>query len=169
MINGSLLPYREVCPRGKGCRAFSLVEVVLALAICGLALVVMLGLLSEGLAGDMDSREQIQAANLASLIVTPRRFSPTNTFSTDPYKGTNILLPPLNQAYPATATTNWVNSSGQVVTSLAQADYTLSYQVGTNAANPNVALIYLRFTWPPGANTNIAEGHYEQTTQILMP
>ena len=161
MRNESLLRSREACYRWKGCRAFSLVEVVLALGICVFALVAMLGLLSTGLSVGQDSREQLQAANLATLLVSERRNSPTNTYA-------NVLLPSLNQALPTTPVTTYVDSSGHF-TSQALADYQLSYQVGTNVTAPNVGLIHLRFTWPPGANPTTAEGKYELTTQVLMP
>ena len=142
-------------------RAFSLVEVVIALGVCTFVLFPMMSLLSNGLRLENDSRQQMQAADLATLLVTERRDAPTNTLS-------SAILPSLSQACPATAVTAWVNFAGST-TSQAQAAFQLSYQVGTNSTNPTVGMIHLLFTWPPGANPSTAPGRYEMTTQVLMP
>jgi Tfp pilus assembly protein PilV len=145
--------------------AFSLVEVVIALAISVFVLISMLGLLSEGLSVGQDSRQQMQAADLAALIVSARRASPINATISQPTG--NVLLPPLNQALPATPVTTWINFAGQTTTQ-ANAAFRVSYQVGTNATAPGVGLISLRLTWPPGANPSVAKDQYEMTTQVLM-
>ena len=151
----------------RGAGAFSLVEVVIALAISVFVLVSMLGLLSEGLSVGQDSRQQMQAADLAAMIVSARRASPTNTTITQSAGTGNVLLPPLNQALPAMPVTAWINFAGQATTQ-ANAAFRVSYQVGTNAAAPGVGLISLRLTWPPGANPSVAKNQYEMTTQVLM-
>ena len=142
-------------------RAFSLVEVVLALGICVFSLITMLGLLSMGLNLNHDSRQVMRAADLATLLASERRDSPTNTLA-------NIVLPTLAQTYPANPVTAFVNFAGQSTTQ-SHAAFQLSYQVGTNSIVPGIGFIYMRFTWPPGANPNTAEGQYELTTQVLMP
>ncbi len=148
--------------RKARCSAFSLVEVVIALGVCTFVLFPMISLLSNGLRLENDSRQQMQAADLATLLVTERRDAPTNTLS-------SAILPSLDQAYPATAATALVNFAGSTTTSQAQAAFQLSYQVGTNSTNPSVGMIHLLFTWPPGAAPSTAPGRYEMTTQVLMP
>ena len=152
---------RRVHSRRIGRRAFSLIEVVLALAICVFALLTMMGLLSIGLNLNQDSRQQMQAADLATLLVSERRDSPTNTLA-------NVILPSVAQTYPLTPVTDFVNFAGQHTTS-SQAAFQLSYQVGTNKIVQGIGLISLRLTWPPAADPKTAEGEYELTTQVLMP
>ena len=53
--------------------AFSLVEVALALAICSFAIIALLSLFTVGLHDSQESGEKIEAANLASLILSARR------------------------------------------------------------------------------------------------
>jgi Tfp pilus assembly protein PilV len=142
-------------------RAFSLVEVVIALGICLLALIPMMALLSNGLCLDQDSRQQMQAADLATLLIAERRNAPTNVLN-------SAILPTLNQTYPATAVTAWIDFAGSP-SSQSAAAFRLSYQVGTNATDSGVGMIHLLFTWPPGADPGTASGRYELTTQVLMP
>jgi len=144
-----------------GCRAFSLVEVVMALGICVFALIPMMGLLSAGLIVDQDSRQQMQAADLATLLVTERRDGPTNVLN-------SAILPALNQAYPQNAVTAWVDFAGSS-SSQSGAAFRLSYQVGMDPADSGMGLIHVLFTWPPGADPSTAPGRYEMTTQVLMP
>ncbi len=146
---------------GRSKRAFSLIEVVLALGVCVFSLVAMLGLLSVGLGVGRDSRGEMQAANIAAQLVGIRRSCPTNVLS-------GGLLPPLNQPLSATPVSAWVDSVGNV-TNQGAAAYQVSYQVGTNAAAPSTALIHLRFTWPAAADPRKAAGQYEVTTQVRMP
>ena len=147
--------------RGKGTRAFSLIEVVLALGLCTFALISMVGLLSSGMRVGRDSRQQMQAANIAALLVSVRRHSPTNNLP-------NLLLPPLNRTLSDSPATVWVDAEGNVAKQT-EASYRLNYQVGTNTVAANVALIHLRLSWPPAADPGKAAGQYELTTQVSMP
>ncbi len=147
--------------RAAGCRAFSLIEVVIALGVCMLALFPMMSLLSNGLRLDLDSRQQMQAADLATLLVTERRDAPTNTL-------TSAILPSLDQTYPTSPVTTWVDFAGSSSPESAAA-FRLSYQVGTNSVNSSIGLIHVLLTWPPGADPSTAPGRYEMTTQVLMP
>ena len=161
MKKKSSLKRGKLFPRTTGSQAFSLVEVVIALGICTIALFPMMSLLSNGMRLDQDARQQMQAADLATLLVTERRDAPTNTLS-------NAVLPSLDQAYPATAVTKWVDFAGSSA-SESGAAFRLSYQVGTNSVNSSIGQIHLLFTWPPAADPGTAPGRYELTTQVLMP
>jgi uncharacterized protein (TIGR02598 family) len=157
------LPASKTADRGRqNVKAFSLVEVVLALAVCSFALVVLMGMLSVGLTSGKESKEELQAANLASLVVSQRRNAPTNTLSA-------AVLPSLNQPLPVVPATTYVDLAGQKNATAAGSAFQISYRAGTNAASPGVALVYLRFTWPPQAPAATAPGRYELATQVLMP
>lgn len=145
-------------------RAFSLVEVVLALGICTFVLVALLGLFSTGLRDSRESEEQVQAANLASQIIATRVASPTND--------TNLT----HFAIPASRLTNaygdiFPAAGGQVGLdgrTNSPAAYRIVCRAGTNAATgPRVAQVYLMLSWPPAAPLTNAAGRYE--TLVYVP
>src|ERR1700744_5329447 len=109
-----------------GVKAFSLVEVVLALSICAFVLITMLGLLGTGLQSSKDSEDQIQAANLASLLVSTCMACPTNTpanFAIPTTALTNVY----GNAYPGG--TNYIGVDGYL-TNAANAAYVITCQAG---------------------------------------
>ncbi|HEY8966507.1 MAG TPA: prepilin-type N-terminal cleavage/methylation domain-containing protein, partial [Candidatus Methylacidiphilales bacterium] len=77
--------------RRRSTRAFSLIEVLLALGIISFAMVALIGLFALGLKTNKESADQIEAANIASLLLSTLRAIPTN-----PPPG--FALPALNQA-----------------------------------------------------------------------
>jgi type II secretory pathway pseudopilin PulG len=154
-------------------RAFSLVEVVIAIGVFSFAVVAIMGLLMSGLRSNQVSEEEIQAAHLASLLVSVRESSPTN----DTVISTNLP----HFAIPAAALTNaytplysvtqpaYVGLDGQTTTAAAAA-YRLVCSAGTNlVTGPNMAQLYVLLSWPPqAAATNAATEHYELITQIPL-
>ncbi|HEY8966749.1 MAG TPA: hypothetical protein VIM58_09910, partial [Candidatus Methylacidiphilales bacterium] len=67
---------RHPFSRAEAISAFSLVEVMIALAIGVFVLVGIMGLFTAGLQTNHQSEAEIQAANLASLILSSRRAAP---------------------------------------------------------------------------------------------
>jgi len=148
--------------------AFSLVEVVMALGITSFALMAMLGLFTTGVKTSSESEKQIQAANLASMLISVRQNSSTNAIS-------NFAIPPLNvpyrKAYSSGNTlTNYVDATGTLTTA-ANAAYTISCMVGTNSPyGSKIAQVYLMLTWPARADPAGQQvGRYELTTFIPLP
>jgi type II secretory pathway pseudopilin PulG len=148
-----------------GRRAFTLIEVVLALAVISFALIAILGLFSLGLKTNAESSDQIRAANLASLLVAVRRGTPTNTI-------TGFALPPLN--IPATNTV-LVGIDGQTKhagTPPGADVYQLEYKISSSPVSPHVAYLYLLLWWPvtlATAPTNNPSGYYELSTETTLP
>ena len=144
--------------------AFSLIEVVIALGIFIFAMVAINGLFFVGLDANKSSSEQIQAANVASLLVSTRRSLPINVI-------TNFALPPLNVAYSGT-TVPGVATDG---TTTGTPAYDLFYQGGTSAVyGPHLAQIHILLSWPPSASasptpSNNPSTRFEVTTQIALP
>jgi type II secretory pathway pseudopilin PulG len=150
-------------------RAFSLVEVVLAIAICSFVLVAILGLFTTGLQSTKESEEEIQAANLAATLISLRTATPTNTISALP----NFAIPAsaMTQAYGGAYTggvsTNYVGTDGQTLTSSANAAYMITCQAGTNSVTGSgISQVYLMLSWPPQVPSSSAAGRYELTTFI---
>lgn len=152
--------------------AFSLVEVVIALGICTFVLVTLIGLYSIGIHVNRESEAQVQAGNLASLIISTRNAAPTNA-SAFP----NLCIPvsamtnAYTNAFPGNAATHYIGADGMLTNSAANAAYVATCLAGTNAiTGPNVAQVYLMLSWPAQvsqANT-AASDHYEVTTYIPL-
>lgn len=147
-----------------GVASFTLVEVVVAMGIFTFALVVVLGLLNVALSTNKQSSDQIQAANIASLLVATRRAAPTNTGS---YLS-SFALTNLNQGLFTNTTV--VGLDGTTSTN-SGTTYNLYYVAGTNSATgPNMASVYLLLWWPQGApmpNHN-PSAYYELSTEISL-
>lgn len=149
---------------GGSLRSFSLIEVLLALGIISFALVALIGLFTLGLKTNKESSDQIEAANVASLLLSTLRAIPTN-----PPAG--FALPALNQG--TVSKTVKVASDG-TTTDLATTSraYNLYYVVGTNATTgPKLANVYMMLWWPASAPmpTNNPSAYYEVTAQIALP
>jgi Tfp pilus assembly protein PilV len=144
-------------------RAFSLVEVVIALGLFTFAIMGIVGLFAVGINAGKESGEQVQAANLASLLISTRRALPTKVI-------TNFALPPLNVAYSSNGlSVMGVASDG---TTTAPADYNLYYQAGTNAVTgPHLAQVHLMLWWPATLSNPPVNpaNRYELTTQVALP
>jgi len=146
-------------------RAFSLVEVVLAIAVVSFCLFALLGLMSVGAQASYDSSETVQAATMASLIISERRAAPTNTISP-----TFPVFPLTNTMSPASS---YVAADG---TSLSTSQtnlpvYRLAYKVTSNANK--TASLYFCLSWPPSIDPTInpgaVKGRYEVFTCIPLP
>lgn len=148
-----------------GSRAFSLVEVVLALGVFGFVVLSIMGLFAVGLKTSRESEQEIQAATTAALLLETRRAAPVAELAKFAIS-TNAL----NQAYgPAWSggATNYINADGYL-TNATNAAYRITCQAGTNAATgPDVAQVYVLLTWPPQADSSAAGAdRYEITTYI---
>ncbi len=153
--------------------AFTLVEVVLAVGVCSFVLVAVLGLLTVGLQSNHDSEQQIQAANLASMLISVRTASPVKDIPNLPNFAipTSAMTGPYQNAYDGGATlTKYVGLDGQTVATPADAAYAISCRAGTNlVTGSSVAQVYLMLTWPPQADPNNANaGHYEAIADIPL-
>jgi uncharacterized protein (TIGR02598 family) len=143
-----------------------MVEVVLALGICTLALVALVGLFGIGLQTTRDSEDEIQAANLTSLLISTCTASPASTL-------TNRASPPsaMSQAYGDAyqGVVSYVGYDGKLTTA-SRAAYQITCQAGTNSVTgQNLAQIYLKLSWPPQLDPADAKTkRYEVLTYIPL-
>jgi len=166
-------PWAAIC-------AFSLVEVVLAIAVLSVSLIVVIGLMGEGLSNNHDSSSRLQAADIASLLISTRRAAPTNSITLANFAllalgGTNAAGQ--DMVY---ATTNFtkVQTDGTAVSSASSSQivYNLRTIVTPSGAQTNIANVDLVLWWPAtlAANNstlpvNNPSGYYELMTQIVLP
>lgn len=144
-------------------------EVVLALGICSFALLGILGLFMSGIQTSKESEEEIQAANMASLLISKRVAATTNeliNFAIPARALTNAFASAYNNG---TSSTNFIDFNGQITTR-DKAAYLITCKAGTNAlTGPDASQIYLMLSWPARSNpTNNAVGRYEFVTQIPL-
>jgi len=151
-------------------KAFSLVEVIFALAIAAFALVGLVGLLGTGLHTGKDSEEQIRAANVASLLASG---AAAWGKTTEP-GGTGVpafgipRTPTLINSYTNAFTSpTYIGYDGGITTNIGAAAYQITCNAGTNAVTGSqVSQVYVVLTWPPSAATNTAPGRYELLTYV---
>ncbi len=147
--------------------AFSLVEVVVSLGVFSFAMVAILGLFSLGLTTSKGSSDQIQAANLASLLLATRRASPTNTSIA------NFPIPALANSTLSNSAPVQVGINGTTATTGMPASdvFNLNYVI-LPGATPNLSVVHLLLWQPasaPAPSTNTPGAFYEVSTQIAHP
>jgi Tfp pilus assembly protein PilV len=147
-------------------RAFSLIEVVIAIAVCSFAVIAILGLFATGLRSSRESEQQIEAANLVSNILATRAAMTTNV---NMNLSAFALAPSvLNGPYSTgTSTPALLGVDGQTNATAANAAYLFTYQAGTTSlTGSGAAQVYIMLSWPPQATAANAAGRYEVITQI---
>ncbi|XHR28108.1 MAG: hypothetical protein ACFUZC_19530 [Chthoniobacteraceae bacterium] len=152
----------------KNGRAFSLVEIVVAMGVCSFVIVALVGLFSIGLKARRDSNNQFHAADLASNIIATRSASPTKDAAGS---GTwAIPAAAMTQAYGDAYASEpcFVGHDGKL-TDPSKAAYSVACYSGTsNVTGPRMAMVHLILSWPPTAALTNAEGRYETVTFIPL-
>ncbi|MEM6821597.1 MAG: hypothetical protein AAF558_06630 [Verrucomicrobiota bacterium] len=128
---------------------FSLTEIVIALGVVSFGLVSLLGLFSTGLKTNKESMEDVQAANLVSLVLSERRAAP---LASSGYAA-NFAIPPLDN--PTMSATNptqpelqtaYLTKEGVVSGSLSDRYYRMSYWI--QPAEQQVVPVYIALSHP---------------------
>jgi type II secretory pathway pseudopilin PulG len=144
-------------PLLAGAKAFSLVEVVVALGISTFVLVILVGLLPVGLLSNRNAIQETQTVNLLQMITADRLNSPAANASTI------YQLPPLNNAATVSSTL-WVNED-QITTSTTPSSssrYRVAYSFfPSNSTQPvlldfKVSLATAATNLPPSLETTVS-------------
>lgn len=137
-------------------RAFSLVEVAIAVGIAGFALLAILGLLPEGLASNRASSEQTAATNIATMIVSDVKSTPLAAGSPAAAQSPRfgIAVPAAGSTASSTffLTQNSGWSGGETTppaSSVADSRYRVSVDLTASAGLVITGVV--RLTWPPTA------------------
>jgi hypothetical protein len=149
-------------------RALTLVEVVLSLAVFIFAGFALISLLGVGLAGNRDSKEMMQAANIAESICATRRATPMLTTTT------GFPLPALYPSSSNLTSPTLLTQDGVTTTVLSNARFGLLYNIVSSpnyvaGVKPGMATVYLSLYWPAQASPNSAAGHFDLTTSFALP
>lgn len=155
--------------------AFSLVEVVIALAIVVFAGVALVGLLGVGMQNTQDSKEQLQAATIAESLCATRRAAPNANLTAAKFPlpvlsaSANNLGPP-----PAPIALTWDGLTAPSISD-PSARFGLLYNVIAPAnyvpvTSPGTTMVYLSIYWPAQASpANGGASHFEVTTSFALP
>jgi uncharacterized protein (TIGR02598 family) len=135
---------------------FSLVEVVLALAVSAFALITIMALLPAGLGASKDSSAQTEAMNLAIGVVSDLRQTPTALAIADSSSALTSVSPRYGIDVTKAATTLYLDSNGNSSTALTAASH---YKVMVNLTQPSTGVhtsTYgnVQFVWPAEAPTS---------------
>lgn len=164
------VPSRRPCRihrlRSRSQKAFSLVELTLAMGVSSFCLLSILGVLPVGLESNHNSRERTAAASLARGIVADlRALAQTPSLASSPQYGIKAS-DTLSQIYLAEDGTKLPDkpaADGTKLPDKENARYLAT--VTTNAASPT-AFVNIRITWPAAAAADKAPGFYETATAI---
>jgi competence protein ComGC len=131
-------------------KAFSLIEVVLALGICSFCLIALLGLLTQGLSSNRDTVSQTQAAAIARMVQSDLAVRPVGTDG-KPQGASKIYG---IQAAPGTARNFFVQADGTIANNPRDADFRVDVSLGggTSISNVQAIPVYILVTWPAAAN-----------------
>jgi uncharacterized protein (TIGR02598 family) len=141
--------------RSRSQKAFSLVELTLAMGVSSFCLLSILGVLPVGLASNQNSRERTAAASLARGIVADlRALAQTASLTSSPQYALQ-LSEDSSKVYLA--------EDGTKLPDKENARYLAT--VTTNGASPT-AFVNIRITWPGAAKADEAPGFYETATAI---
>ena len=148
-------------------RAFTLVEVTLALGIAVFCLVVIFGLLNVGINTGSASVEQTNATDILSAVAADLRAAPTPSIdsSGNPVAPTSAspvygLTPPTNGSGNVNSSL-YLDATGQKVASAATARYQLNIWMTAGAsATRDPTLVRLMVSWPP-ADSAVKAGSVE--------
>jgi len=146
-------------------RGFSLVEVALALGITAFCLLSLLSLLSVGFRSSHESRQIVDAASTASLLLEMRRSAPT--LSTGALADWPIPVIPSGTTVASNAAPVLIDSEGKVNAS--DPHFALSYRLQRVAADSPLCKVYLRLSSPAKAPSASAQTHFEVVTSIRVP
>ncbi len=134
-------------PSLRGERAFSLVEVTLALGLAAFVLIALVGLIPMGIQSSNDSVEESRALNVLGAIVTDRTASPQDAASLR-YKLPKLIGQTGVQTGYFGVSENFVSTDSD----LNEARYRVDYRItAPPAGQDGPFFISLRASWPPKA------------------
>ena len=140
--------------RGQS-KAFSLIEVVMALGICSFCLVALIGLLSQGLTTNRDTVSETEAAGIARSIAADLQMTKDNsgTWLTKSAQF-QLPLPQIGSTTGPAVPALFFTESGVKAVEQRTAKYRVDITYGPSAASPiQVAVpVHITVTWPGGAN-----------------
>lgn len=130
-------------------RAFSLVEVIIALGVFVFSITILIGMLPVGLKSVRSVQNEANAVHIASSIFGFWQVAETGTSLTISDMFTNV-----GTVGTSSSSTNYFNEYGSQVSGLTTASISMGYNA-SSSGTPPVWKVELNFRWPAqAANTN---------------
>lgn len=129
-------------------KAFSLIEVVISIAIVSFAFIVIIALLPVGIKTNRDSMEESRAINLLQAMVADWQVT---AFSTNSLPSCIYGLPSLTSMSTIRSGTNYVAEDGTTNSSSQNSFYRVTYTVYPNSAYMQPAIVNMQASWPAAA------------------
>jgi uncharacterized protein (TIGR02598 family) len=161
-VIGSGLPQGSFRRPGRH-RAFSLVEVVLALGVVSFALLGMVALLPIGIQSTKDSLEETNAINILSGLIADRK---ATTFANNSVR---YSLPALTNGMAFTSNTFGVTPANTNSANFNQSIYRVTYQITPPTAGLDPFQVYFKVSWPAIAASTNASGFVEAAVSFPQP
>ena len=160
----------------RASRGFNMVEVSLAIAVVGLAMVSILGLLAVGLDAGRDAGDDNMASTLLQAVIADRRstpyhlYTPNSATPTTPTE-TTFSIPPLDASAASWPYILYFKKFGgtPVITNALdigkpKTGYYYEIDMMTNsAAPPNLAILDMRVSWPANVHLTNRTAYYYTT------
>ncbi len=154
--------------RRRCAKAFSLVEVTLALGIASFALIAMLALLPVGIMLTGDSEDETRAAALLGELASDRETSPLNAPSLEyriPAMRDAATLAPLPR--PTAPAEFGVQDDGSYTTTMSDARYRVTTTFTPPAGGrADPFMVHFRVSWPASAPATAATAALETVVAI---
>ena len=156
-------------------KAFSLIEVVMALGICSFCLIALIGLLSQGLSTNRDTVSETEAAGIARMVqsdLAAREVADATGKLKPTTSRFGITVPAApSSATTAPAKTFFLKADGSDGSSI-DSIYRVDVSFGASASAVSAIALYILVTWPSGANPSAGNwpkkpvGSFEVATAI---
>ena len=132
-------------------KAFSLIEVVIALGIFAFCIVGIVGLLPIAANSVKSVSQESNANNIAESIAGFWQVAPSGSQTGGNFTMGNFTVGTTTPTPPIT----YYNSEGIVVDTVEKSSLRLTYDVQNLAGFANTFTVNLTFNWPPTASSNI--------------
>jgi uncharacterized protein (TIGR02598 family) len=144
-------------------RAFSLVEITLALGVAAILLIAVSALLPIGLQTSYNATEQTTSSDiLAAVIADLRATAPTSPRGSDATSAQFGINIPGNSGGSRSAATLYFDSEGEVLPSANGSRYRLTVTFPSNGGGLRTAtFLHLKMTWPAAVDPTNAIGSAE--------
>jgi uncharacterized protein (TIGR02598 family) len=153
--------YEELRRRTRA-RAFTLIEVTLALGVAGFCLITLFGLLPVGLTSNQASLDQTVAANIASAIVSDLRSTQSLGAASSPRFGISIPAP------ATSGTGSPITTSALKFTTIYLAANGSVTSVATSGSAAPIFRATVAFGTPGPGNAPVATARYATPVRVFI-
>ncbi len=145
--------------RNRSCkRAFTLVEVLISIAILGTMLIAVFGLLGVALSNSTSEASETGAGFILSTITSDIRSTSATATNTTLY---TITMPVAGAATSTNPNKFYLDTDYNITTSIPNARYQVNYWTTGSTTTSQESLVRVIISWPAGAQYTSPQGSVE--------